>query len=124
MMSLSIATAQQQRVPTLPPSEVVQRIKDTSVVVLDVRTPAEFAEGYIPGSRLIPVQELPQRLRELESLREKTIIAYCRSGNRSAHAVRILRHNGFNAFNMSGGILEWKHHGYPLTTPKPAVRKP
>ena len=58
-------------------------VSDSTVLLLDVRTPSEFASGHIENSILIPVQELEQRIAELEPYRGKTIIAYCRSGNRS-----------------------------------------
>ena len=71
---------------------------------LDVRTPGEFAEGHYPGALNIPVDELPRRIEEVKQL-ETPIIAYCRSGARSAMAVAFLRQQGIdNAVN--GGGLE------------------
>jgi|LJSS01.1.fsa_nt_gb rhodanese-related sulfurtransferase len=117
-VTAAFACAQQQSVPTVSPAEVFRRLQDTSVLLVDVRTPAEFATGFIQGARLLPLQELARRLHELEPYRHKTIIAYCRSGNRSARATQLLQQHGFRVFNMSGGILEWQQRGYPLVTPR------
>ena len=75
-------------------------------VILDVREPHEAAVCRITGSRLIPLGELPRRLDELDRMSE--IVVHCKSGGRSAAAVRILQDAGFaRATNLSGGILQW-----------------
>ena len=89
-------------------------VSDSTVLLLDVRTPSEFASGHIENSILIPVQELEQRIAELEPYRGKTIIAYCRSGNRSGVAAGILGKHGYNAVNMEGGVIQWKKQDLPL----------
>jgi len=73
--------------------------------VLDVRTPREFAAGHFEGSINIPLDELRGRLGELPQ--DGEILVYCRQGHRSYYATRILRLNGFNASNVSGGILTY-----------------
>lgn len=101
----------------LPPSEVLARItQDSLVVVLDVRTQSEFdsPSGHIRGSHLIPVQELEGRIGELAPYKARTIIAVCRSGNRSGRATQILREHGFDAFNMTGGMNQWSAEGLPV----------
>lgn len=90
-----------------------EMIDTGEVFLLDVRTQEEYNEGHIPGSTLIPVQELETRLNELPQ--NKKILVYCRSGNRSATASEILIRNGFTQiFNMKGGITEWKNAGYEV----------
>ncbi len=75
-------------------------------LLLDVREPREFEICRIPGSVLIPLNELPSRLSELEGRGE--MIVHCRSGVRSGKAVRLLRESGFGgARNLTGGILAW-----------------
>ncbi len=75
-------------------------------LLLDVREPREFEICRIPGSVLIPLNELPLRLSELEGRGE--MIVHCRSGVRSGKAVRLLRESGFGgARNLTGGILAW-----------------
>ena len=77
--------------------------------LLDVRTISEFDGplGHIRGSVLIPLNELKDRLPELEEARKKKIIVICLSGIRSGIATQILKQNGFNAVNMAGGMLAW-----------------
>jgi len=71
-----------------------------------VREPHEYQIARIPGSRLIPLGELPKRLNELDPNAE--IVAHCKSGMRSAKAVDLLKQNGFkHVRNMKGGILAW-----------------
>lgn len=70
-------------------------------ILLDVRTPAEFSGGHIPGSLNIPLQELHTKLKKLD--KNKTIITCCASGMRSASARKLLLENGFpNVYNGGG----------------------
>jgi len=75
---------------------------------LDVRTTEEHKIKSIPDTDCIPVQEIEKRIVELDKYRDKKIIVYCRSGNRSGTATKILNENGFNAYNMIGGMNGWK----------------
>ncbi len=76
------------------------------IVILDVRTPQEFEIARLPGSILIPLQELPDRLAELDPA--ATIVAHCHHGMRSARAVNLLREVGFaRTKNLAGGIDAW-----------------
>ena len=76
------------------------------VFLLDVREPQEYQICSIPGSTLIPLGDLPARLHELEGHGE--MIVHCKSGVRSAKAVKLLREAGFaQAKNLRGGILRW-----------------
>lgn len=86
----------------------------TALLLLDVRTLEEFAGGHLDGARLLPVQELGQRLAELEPHRQDTIIAYCRSGHRSGIAAAMLQARGYRALNMTGGILRWVRERRPV----------
>jgi rhodanese-related sulfurtransferase len=79
--------------------------KGEDFLLLDVRTPGEHAADAIEGSRLLPVQELSARVRELP--RDKEIIVYCRVGNRSAFAAAHLARLGYTVKNLEGGILAW-----------------
>ncbi|MEX0773528.1 MAG: rhodanese-like domain-containing protein [Balneolales bacterium] len=75
--------------------------------VLDVREPHEFEIANINGD-LIPLAELEDRLGEVKAEKDDEIIVHCRSGKRSAEAVKILQKHGFtNAKNLKGGIHEW-----------------
>jgi sulfur-carrier protein adenylyltransferase/sulfurtransferase len=75
-------------------------------VILDVRSPQEHEVANIEGAQLIPLQELPDRLGELDPA--ATIVAHCHHGGRSARAVNFLRNMGFSrAINLAGGIDDW-----------------
>ncbi|NIR47863.1 rhodanese-like domain-containing protein [candidate division KSB1 bacterium] len=102
------------RVPENP-SLTVEQVKsiidqDTDVVLLDVRTEAEFHGelGHLKNALLIPVQELETRYTELEPYRNERIIVYCRSGGRSSRATQFLRDKGFEVQNMQGGMRAWR----------------
>lgn len=75
-------------------------------LILDVREPAEVANGKIPGSINIPLPQLRKRLGELD--KSRLIVASCQVGLRGYLAERILKQNGFNSANLSGGYLTWK----------------
>ncbi len=74
--------------------------------ILDVRNPEEYQICRLPGSTLIPLPELPQRVHELDSARE--MVVHCKSGLRSAKAIRFLQASGFKKLkNLKGGIMAW-----------------
>ena len=78
-------------------------------VVLDVRTPEEFATGRLPGAVNVDIQvpKFQDRLAALD--RGKTYLVYCRTGNRSARAVRVMKSLGFQSvYHMTEGILRWE----------------
>jgi len=82
-------------------------------LMVDVRTPEEYAEGHIKGAKLIPLAELEQRLAELP--KDKQLYVYCRSGRRSVSASEILARAGFSRVeNVLGGINAWSAAGYPV----------
>ena len=84
--------------------------------LLDVREPNEYQIGRIPGSTLIPLGEVPQRVGEIP--RDKDIIVHCKMGGRSAKAAAFLRQQGFtNVKNLKGGITDWSDKIDP-TVPK------
>ncbi len=83
------------------------------VVILDVREDWEYAEGHVPGAVWIPLGELPTRLNDIP--KDKTVVAVCRSGNRSSQATSFLRGQGFdNVHNMTGGMNDWQQAGYDI----------
>ena len=85
-----------------------------SLIVLDVRTEQEYLEEHLEGAKNIPLDEIEERLGELDI--ERGILVYCRSGGRSSQASEILVRNGFSqVYNLEGGIAEWRSAGYPTT---------
>ena len=101
----------------IEPKQLGERIAwaDPSLVVLDVRTPAEFAEGHLPGAINIPHTELASRLEELSRAREADIVVYCRTGNRTAQALGILENAGFSRlFHLQGDYTRWSEEKRPV----------
>ena len=96
--------------PNITVADVQKKINaKNNILLLDVRTVTEF-DGpliHIAGAVLLPIQELEQRVDELNEHKEKEIIVICRSGNRSQTGTRILISHGFNAVNMLGGMEAW-----------------
>lgn len=86
-----------------------------ATTLLDVRTPAEYSkEGHIPGAKLLPLQQLEGKIGTLSPLKGKKVIVYCRSGNRSVTASRILAEHGYRVYNLRGGINAWKKEQLPV----------
>jgi rhodanese-related sulfurtransferase len=79
----------------------------TNFYILDVREPLEYQGGHIEGSNNIALGSLRERLAEIP--RDRKIAIYCAGGQRSYYATRILRLNGFNAANISGGMTAFKN---------------
>lgn len=87
--------------------EIAALAGSPNALMLDTRTPAEYARGHIPGARNIPLDELRERLGELD--RKKTFYVNCQSGLRSYIACRILTQHGFACHNLSGGYGFYEH---------------
>ena len=88
---IEIETAEIKSISAEAVYEIIQNGED--YLIVDVRTQEEYDEGHIEGALLLPVKELEDRLNELP--KDKPIIVYCRSGNRSRTAAEILINNGF-----------------------------
>ena len=88
---------------------------DRALVVLDVRTPAEFAEGHVPGAINIPNGELAARVAELADAKGRDIVVYCRSGVRAAQALDVLDKAGFKRlFHLQGDYNRWTEEQRPV----------
>jgi rhodanese-related sulfurtransferase len=110
------AAAQAARAAEPLPEEIsVAQAKakmEAGAYMLDVREPAEWERGHIPGATLIPLGQLRQRLGELP--RDREIVVVCRSGGRSAMGRDILKEAGFkNVTSMAEGMNAWIQAGYP-----------
>jgi len=81
--------------------------ENKEAVLIDVRTPAEYRGGHIPGVVNIPLDELEKRMGEVP--KDKKVVLICRTGSRSGQGTRMLRNKGFaNVFNSTGGMSTWK----------------
>lgn len=83
-----------------------RKLVESGARLVDVRTREEFAAGHLTGAVNIPVQELAERLGELEP-RDRPIVLYCRSGNRSGHAARLLKNAGYARVHDLGAMSRW-----------------
>ncbi|WP_225766927.1 metalloregulator ArsR/SmtB family transcription factor [Inquilinus sp. Marseille-Q2685] len=100
-----------ERLEGISREELVERLREGGVTLLDVRPEEEFALGHLPGALNIPVESLERRLAELPSGQE--IVAYCRGPYcvLSVEAVAALRARGFAARRLRDGFLDWKAAG-------------
>ena len=98
----------------IPRDELINRIKEGSVVVLDVRPPEEFTSGHVPGAVNVPLNGLEDYLQKLDTTQE--VIAYCRGPHciLAFDAVAMLREKGLEARRMEDGFPEWKISGMPI----------
>lgn len=96
--------------PTVTVSDL-KAAADAGAYVLDVRTPAEFAEGHISGAVNLPLDEVQARAAEVPA--DRPVYVICRSGNRSAQASTLLRAAGKDVRNVAGGMTDWAAAGYP-----------
>jgi rhodanese-related sulfurtransferase len=97
----------------LTAAEVDEKLKfGKHPLILDVRQPDEFRQGHIAGAKLIPLNELHRRMKELPQGRE--IVCVCASGSRSASAAKILSQEGYPVFDMQGGMLAWRKAKLPM----------
>lgn len=93
----------------------LQLINHKNAVVLDVREDAEYKQGHILNSTLIPLGKLNERIGELEKYKERPVVVVCRTGNRSGTACALLGQRGFTqAYNLAGGLTAWQKANLPL----------
>ena len=111
---------QTHKFKTVDVAEFAKAVADTSYVVLDVRTPAEHSEGHIPGTHLnIDVLDDSYTEVALNALpKDKPVALYCRSGNRSKNAARILAENGYQVLELGTGFRGWVAAGKKVETEK------
>lgn len=94
------------------PADAAQLAKNKNkVLLLDVRSDAERHVEKINGSVHIPLTELSMKKDDLQKYKDKEIICYCRSGNRSVNAAAKLNKSGLNAANLKGGMIAWNSAG-------------
>ena len=102
---------------SIEPKALGERIAwaDPSLLVLDVRTPEEYAAGHVPGAVNIPHNELAARVAELEAARDRDIVVYCRTGVRAAEAIEVLGKSGFKRlFHLKGDYSRWSEEKRPV----------
>jgi len=100
---------------SLSVNEFSDKVAQAGVITLDVRTPGEFNLGHIEGAQLLDFQS-GNFENEISSLdKNATYAVYCRSGNRSGQAVKVMHDAGIhNVYNLNGGVIDWANAGLPL----------
>jgi rhodanese-related sulfurtransferase len=94
------------------PQQVSELLAERDFQLIDVRQPDEHEAGRIAGDRLIELDQLSQQAGSID--RDRPVIFYCRSGGRSAMATQAFAQAGYDAHNMTGGLLDWAAAGLPL----------
>ena len=89
-----------------------KQIVDSGADVIDVRTEGEYEAGHIPGARHIPVAEIQERASEFD--KDRGVLLYCRSGNRSGPVADAFAASGFDAHSVEGGLVAWHEAGQDL----------
>jgi rhodanese-related sulfurtransferase len=106
-------------VPEVSAEEAFAQSSSGEAVIVDVREPDEWEAGHIPGALHMPLKELEARRPELRA--SGSVIAVCRSGNRSATATQALRSEGIDAANLTGGMKAWASAKLPFHAPNARV---
>jgi phage shock protein E len=114
----AVANAEEPATPRIDQEALLKRIerKDASMIILDVRTPEEFAAGHIPGAINIPYTHLPARVSELPDAGDKDVVLYCATGIRSERAAERMREHGYTRLlHLDGDMKAWQEKQRPLT---------
>jgi rhodanese-related sulfurtransferase/DNA-binding transcriptional ArsR family regulator len=105
-----------EKLEAVPRRELRRRVREHSVVVIDVRPPEEYRAGHIPGALSMPIEQLDRRMRELPVRKE--VVAYCRGPYclMAYQAVEKLSSKGRRARRLEDGLPEWRAEGLPVET--------
>ena len=95
-------------VPEIDVDALAARV-DEGAVVIDVREVDEYEDGHVPGARLIPLGDVPDRVGEVPT--DQPVLVICKSGGRSLRAAEFLRERGIDATNVAGGTMAWIDSG-------------
>ena len=104
-------------------TDFASKISNSSVTLVDVRTPGEFSSGHISGALNIDFESgsFEQDIQKLD--KTKVYAVYCRSGNRSGQATNLMANDGFKTvFNLNGGVIDWINSGQSLVATIPPQR--
>ena len=120
LASAFVGAAWAQDPPNIEPQALSERMEsgDTELLVLDVRSTAEFDEGHIPGAINIPHDVLGERIAEIGPVGERDVVVYCRSGRRATIALETLKGAGFSRlFHLEGDYLRWSEEDRSVVRP-------
>ncbi|NET37352.1 MAG: rhodanese-like domain-containing protein [Cyanothece sp. SIO1E1] len=113
-----LATSPSPTIPSISQTALLAQLEsDAAPLILDVRTPREYAAGHIPGAINIHYRELPERLDEIRALGKREILVYCERGVRVNYAEATLLKAGFTSIlNLTGDMSAWRASGLPVET--------
>lgn len=97
----------EKRISAAQARELIAR--DNTIILLDVRTPEEYAKGHIPGARLLPLDEIAEKAKTVLPDTSAPVLVYCHSGRRSALAARTLTILGYTDIYDMGGLIDWEY---------------
>jgi phage shock protein E len=115
-LACAAVTSADEPTPRIKQDALLKRIeqKDTSMIILDVRTPEEFAAGHVPGAINIPYTHLPARLSELSDAGDKDVVLYCATGVRAERAAQRMREQGYTRLlHLDGDMKAWDEKNRP-----------
>jgi rhodanese-related sulfurtransferase len=115
------APTAEQSEHAVAPARAAELIAE-GVTLIDVRRPYEYEAGHLAGAVNIEINALTARAGEIP--RDRIVLFYCRTGNRSSMAVDAFREAGYDAHNLAGGIEAWNQEGRPLEPEDGEVRAP
>jgi rhodanese-related sulfurtransferase len=92
--------------------EELARLRETKIVLVDVREPDEFENFHVPGAQLIPLADVPERIEEIPD--DQRVYVICATGARSGRAVEFLNKQGYDTVNVAGGSKAWLEAGHPV----------
>lgn len=101
-------------IPEITVEQLAAKMAAGAVTLFDVRNPDEFEMARVPGAKLVPLGEVPDRVGEFPM--DTEVLVICQAGARSARAVEFLRAHGVNAVNIAGGTGAWINAGKPVET--------
>ena len=94
---------------------MLEKVKNQDLVLIDVRSPEEYAEGHIPGAINMPHDQIEQYVSQLDDIRDKPILIYCRSGRRAKLALEDLKARSFaDVSHLEGDMMGWNGAGLPV----------
>lgn len=115
LFGMSIIRARLLGFNEVKPAEAVQLMNRTDLAIVDVREPNEYLDGHLNQALNIPVGDLDSRMSELETLKQRALLVYCRTGQRAARAAAKLKRQGFTTvYKLDGGVLAWQSANLPL----------
>lgn len=105
-----------QKFNSVGPSSAITVINNENPILLDVREMNEIGNGMLNDAVHIPLSAVNKRLPEMDKYRDRPVLVYCRSGNRSGSVCRSLNGRGFEkVYNLSGGIMAWQDAHLPIS---------